>query len=247
MKAINSITVIGALLLLVNANVASAQDTVSPQSWMDALEVSGIPSDILFAMSLRESGTTFKKKRDFAPWPWVLNVGYVETEVIDGEEVSSLKHKAHYFKSREEAAKALAIQVAAGNEHVAVGMYQIYLKYNGHRVDNVLDLLDPTVNLRIAAEVLRDCGKRHKTVDDRLSCYYSGDVDEAGVGYADGVKQLAKQYAGHMRSARVSVTALKAPESVLIEDHDAFLALISNRQRVSVAATSMQILVGDAQ
>ena len=244
MKASNSITVLGVCLLLLNANVVSAQDMVSPQSWKDALEISGIPSDILFAMSLRESGTTFKDKRDFAPWPWVLNVGYLDTELIDGDEVTSLKHKAHYFKSREEAAIVLAAQVAAGNEHVAVGMYQIYLKYNGYRVDNVLDLLDPTVNLKIAAEVLHDCGKRHKTVGDRLSCYYSGDVDEAGVGYADGVRQLAKKYGGHVQFARISVTELKSPDSVLIEDHDAFLTLISNKERRSFSPTPMRILVG---
>lgn len=166
-----SVLVMGASLWLAwtsQALAVSESDQVTQEEWDQALAVAGVPSEVLYAMGVQESGTTFGGQRRLAPWPWVLNVN----------------GKGRYFRTRAEAQAALDDEVAKGNQRVAVGMLQIYLKYNGHRVDDPRSLLAPTVNLRVAAEVLQDCGKGYPDVFDKVACYYSGDTDEAGIWYA---------------------------------------------------------------
>jgi hypothetical protein len=151
---------------------------ITKRQWLDAVAVAGIPSEVLFAVSLQESGTTMNGRREFAPWPWTLNIS----------------EAGHYFRTHDEALAALEREIGANNRRVAVGMFQIHLRFNGHRVDDVRTLLDPATNLRIAAKVLRDCGVKYEALADRLSCYYSGDVDAAGEAYARQVLARAARY-----------------------------------------------------
>lgn len=157
-----------ALLWSTGAWAVSEGDQVSREEWDRALQVAGVPAEIMYAIGLQESGTTLGGKRGFAPWPWVLNVNY----------------QGRYFTTQEQARAALADEVQRGNKNVAVGMLQIYLRYNGHRVSDPLTLLDPSVNLRVAAEVLADCGQLYPDTFGKLACYYSGDMDAAGQWYA---------------------------------------------------------------
>jgi hypothetical protein len=150
------------------AGAVSPRDQVTPAEWERALRVAQIPSDVMYAIGLQESGTTLHGQRGFAPWPWVLNVN----------------EKGRFFRTREEAAEALAAEVERGNRRVAVGMLQIHLRWNGYRVSDPLTLLEPSVNLRVAAEVLAECGERFPDTFGKLACYYSGDLDEEGRWYA---------------------------------------------------------------
>jgi hypothetical protein len=159
------------------AGAASAAE-ITKEQWLQAVAEAGVPSEVLFAVSLQESGTTLNGRREYAPWPWTLNV----------------REEGHYFGTREDATAALEREMARGNRRVAVGMFQIYLRYNGHRVSDTRSLLDPATNLTIAAAVLRDCGIKYPALLDRLSCYYSGDVDAAGEAYAQQVMARAARY-----------------------------------------------------
>jgi hypothetical protein len=173
------------LLLLWPALVGAATERsqVSPVEWERALRVAQVPAEVMYAMGLQESGTTLAGQRGFAPWAWVLNVN----------------NQGRFFRTREEASAALAAEVERGNRRVAVGMLQIHLRWNGHRVSDPLTLLDPSVNLRVAADVLAECGQRFPDTFGKLACYYSGDVDEEGRWYARQV--LAK--AGHRSNGAV--------------------------------------------
>jgi hypothetical protein len=106
----------------------------------------------------------------------------------------NINEEAKYYSSRAAARRALEQEINAGNDRVAVGMWQIYLKFNGHYVDDPLDLIDPVTNLFVAAKVLRDCGNKYSSTRDVLSCYYSGDVDEAGIKYAERVIEKAHKW-----------------------------------------------------
>lgn len=151
---------------------------IRTEHWEEAISISGVDSDLLYAIALVESGTTFKGMRRYGPWPWTLNVD----------------RNARFFPSRAAARKDLEAEVAAGNDRIAVGIWQIYLRWNGHLVHNPLDLLDPVTNLYAAAAVLRDCGKRFDSTRAVLSCYHAGSVREVGLSYADRVVQLAERW-----------------------------------------------------
>src|SRR5690606_29440524 len=99
----------------------------------------GIPSPVLYAVALQESGMLRDGK--FVPWPWSLNVA--------GE--------TRRFGNQAEACSGLLAalrQVRA--TRVDAGLSQINLGYQKHRYRHPCELLDPYRNLVIAAEILRE-------------------------------------------------------------------------------------------
>lgn len=168
---------------------------ITKQDWLAAVARAQVPSEVLFGLSLQESGTTMSGRREYAPWPWTLNVS----------------EEGRYFDSQDEALSVLERELKAGNRRIAVGMFQIHVRYNGHRVADVRTLLDPLVNLRVAAEVLADCAATYEKLEDRLSCYYSGDVDEAGEDYARNVLARAARYGAPFIIAGQSSLPMRKP------------------------------------
>lgn len=160
------------------ASATNALLEIQESHWLEAMRISRVDSELLYAISLQESGTSFNGMRQYGPWPWTMNI----------------KEEGRYYSSREAARRALAHEVEAGNRSIAVGMWQIYLYYNGHFVEDPLDLLDPVTNLMVAAKVLRKCGDKYETTRHVLSCYHSGDLDDEGLAYADRVLRLARKW-----------------------------------------------------
>lgn len=185
------------MLWATSASAMTTRDQVTLKEWNAALEEADVPSEIMYAIGLQESGTTLGGQRNYAPWPWVLNVN----------------NEGRYFKSKEEARAALAREVERGNRNVAVGMLQIHLRYNGFRVEDPLSLLEPSVNLRVAAAVLRECGKAYPDTFRKVACYYSGDVDAAGHGYATQVFRRAGLQGTAATTARRNAATRRRPPS----------------------------------
>ena len=176
------------LLFSTSSLAANAFLEIREEHWFEAMEIGGVDSQILYAIALRESGTSFNGMRAYGPWPWVMNI----TEV--GCDSDECHERPHFYSSREAARHVLAAEIEKGNRQIAVGMWQIHLRYNSHYVESPLDLIDPVTNLYVAAMVLRDCGRIYNATYEVLSCYYSGDVDEAGLGYAESVLSLAEKW-----------------------------------------------------
>ena len=116
----------------------SAQD-VPPPAYQIAAHRAGIPSAVLYAVALQESG--LQRDGRLVPWPWTLNVAGVP----------------HRFSSRAKACAGLQKALwEAPHTRVDVGLGQINLGYQKHRYPQPCDLLDPYRNLVIAAEILRE-------------------------------------------------------------------------------------------
>ena len=117
---------------------AGAQE-VPPPAYQIAAHRAGIPSTVLYAVALQESG--LQRDGRLVPWPWTLNVAGAP----------------HRFSSR---AKACAGLQKALREvpptRVDAGLGQVNLGYQKHRYPQPCDLLDPYRNLAIAAEILRE-------------------------------------------------------------------------------------------
>ena len=136
-----------ALLACTLACSLQAQD-VPPPAYQLAAQRAGIPTAVLYAVALQESGVHLNGR--LVPWPWSLNVA--------GE--------SRRFATRNDACKNL--QQALHDvppTRIDVGLGQINLGYQRHRYRRVCDVLDPYRNLAFAADILRE---QHSPGDDWL-------------------------------------------------------------------------------
>lgn len=138
------LVVLGWMAIIVPVN---AQD-VPPPAYQIAAHRAGIPSTVLYAVALQESG--LQRDGRLVPWPWTLNVAGAP----------------HRFSSRAKACAGLQKALReAPPTRVDAGLGQINLGYQKHRYPQPCDLLDPYRNLAIAAEILRE---QHSDGEDWL-------------------------------------------------------------------------------
>jgi len=133
-------TILRALVLVTGfcACVAHAQE-VPPPAYQLAAQRAGIPSTVLYAVALQESG--IRRNDRIVPWPWSLNVA----------------GQSRRFATRTDACAALQ-QAMRSTPHTRIdaGLGQINLGYHKQRYARACDLLDPYRNLAIAAEILKE-------------------------------------------------------------------------------------------
>ncbi|HBO0859760.1 transglycosylase SLT domain-containing protein [Pseudomonas aeruginosa] len=146
-----TVTVTGSLLavLAIGTAVGQAHAQVSPPpAYQLAAQQAGIPSTVLYAVALQESG--IQRNNRIVPWPWSLNVA--------GE--------SRRFATRADACAGL--HRALGEmppTRVDAGLGQVNVGYHKHRYRYPCDLLDPYQNLAIAAEILKE---QHNPGEDWL-------------------------------------------------------------------------------
>jgi len=120
------------------ASAAPAQE-VPPPAYQLAAQQAGVPSPVLYAVALQESGARLRGR--LIPWPWTLNVaGRPERYATRVEACAGLR-------------RALARTPAS---RVDAGLGQVNLGYHAHRYVQPCELLDPYRNLAIAAEILKE-------------------------------------------------------------------------------------------
>lgn len=118
---------------------AQAQ-ALPPPAYQLAADGVGVPSEVLYALALTESGFRLDESK-VRPWPWTLNVA----------------GKSYYFKTQEDACLFLneTLQTTSA-KRVDVGLGQVNYGYHGHRVNSACELLDPYLNLEIAGQILKE-------------------------------------------------------------------------------------------
>ncbi|EMF0867021.1 transglycosylase SLT domain-containing protein [Serratia marcescens] len=131
------------LLAVLAASIAgtalSRAQEIPPPAYQVAAQRAEIPSPVLYAVALQESG--LRRGGRLVPWPWTLNVAGT----------------ARRFGSHAEACNGLnkALREVPPTR-IDAGLAQINLGYQKHRYSHPCDLLDPYRNLAIAAEILRE-------------------------------------------------------------------------------------------
>lgn len=120
------------------ACAAHAQD-VPPPAYQLAARRAGIPSTVLYAVALQESG--IRRNGRIVPWPWSLNVA----------------GQSRRYATRADACAGLqqAIRTTL-HTRIDAGLGQINLGYHQKRYSTACELLDPYRNLAIAAEILKE-------------------------------------------------------------------------------------------
>ncbi|WP_261314199.1 transglycosylase SLT domain-containing protein [Burkholderia multivorans] len=110
-----------------------------PPAYQLAAQQAGVPSPVLYAVALQESGAKLRGR--LIPWPWTLNVA----------------GQSERYATRAEACAGLrSALVRAPASRIDAGLGQVNLGYQSRRYSAPCDLLDPYRNLAIAADILRE-------------------------------------------------------------------------------------------
>lgn len=114
-------------------------DELPPPAYQLAAHSADIPSAVLFAIALQESGIRVRGR--LLPWPWTLNIAGTP----------------YRFATRQAACHALLQALVRHDaKRVDAGLGQTNLGYHGQRFSSPCDALDPYRNLAVTAALLRE-------------------------------------------------------------------------------------------
>lgn len=168
---------------------AEAQE-VPPPAYQLAAHEAGIPSAVLYAVALQESGVTLRGR--LVPWPWTLNVA----------------GQARRFQTREAACANLRRALReVPRTRIDVGLGQVNVGYQAERFDHPCDLLDPYRNLAIAATILRE----HHTPGEDWLLAIGRYHRPAGGAPAARYRRSVHQHLARVQGSPVPVSAARSP------------------------------------
>jgi len=118
-----------------NTQITKLQNTF----WWQVANRNQLDPYILYAVALVESAKG-RGENHISPWPWALNKA----------------GKAIIPSTHQQARLILNKSLANGNRNIDVGLMQINVRWQGHRVKQPEQLLNPITNLKIGAVVLAE-------------------------------------------------------------------------------------------
>lgn len=139
-----------------------------------------IPAEVFYAVALAESGKTIPSTSSRRPWPWTLNIA--------GEGL--------YFNSRWAAWHALDESLRAGQDSVDIGLMQVNWHFHKRKLGNTWLALDPTHNLNVGADILKDCYQKRRDWWASVGCYHAPGDQARARRYRERVVALWRELPG---------------------------------------------------
>lgn len=99
--------------------------------------------------------------------------------------------KSYYPSNRQDATEILDRILKSGATNIDVGLMQVNLLWNGHRVKSPHDLFDPTINITVASDILLEA--MHSSPDDikfAIGRYHTWNDPNRGLDYANRVLRI---------------------------------------------------------
>lgn len=128
-----------AALLAPQPVLAQTQATeICEQVTQVASRQSGVPIDVMRAISLTETGRTIAGA--FRAWPWAVN--------MEGDDA--------WFNTRDEATAFALAAYDRGARSFDVGCFQINYKWHGEHFSSIEEMFDPLANAQYAARLLAE-------------------------------------------------------------------------------------------
>jgi len=135
------------LLFIIPPICGHADSNVLQRSlWAKAAKAAGVHPNTLYGIALQETGTKWDDGT-FRPWPWTIYVNKGN---------ASIKSGPYRYATKEAAIKSLTSMLDQGINNIDVGLMQVNILWNGHRVGDKTLLLEPSVNIVVAAGILKD-------------------------------------------------------------------------------------------
>jgi len=147
------------LAWLMTAGTASAADpSALCDAAIDSAEYSGaLPSGLLHAIAMVESGRFDETTKTVRPWPWTINAEGV----------------GHYYTSKADAIGAVRALQLRGVKSIDVGCAQVNLMFHPDAFASLDEAFDPVANTAYAAKFLN---RLHAAGDDwakAIGAYHS--------------------------------------------------------------------------
>lgn len=188
-------------LLLIGSMGARAAVPALPTQALCAAETSkaerayGIPSQLLDAISLVESGKYDPESRAVLAWPW--------TVMAEGE--------GRYFPSKAEAVAEVKKLKARGVKNIDVGCMQVNLMYHGQAFSSLEEAFEPSANVGYAARFLKGLYASTSHWPTAAS-YYHSQTPELAANYR--AKLMKVWSAGGSRNAIASLNPYGGPPAL---------------------------------
>ncbi|MDA0781099.1 MAG: transglycosylase SLT domain-containing protein [Rickettsiales bacterium] len=116
-----------------------------------------MPSNMLRAISVTESGKWSKFYHKKVAWPWTINV----------------EGKGYYFDSKREAIAKVKKLIAKGKESIDIGCMQINLKYHPDAFTNLNQAFEPRYNIEYAAKFLTEKYEKNGNWETAIRHYHN--------------------------------------------------------------------------
>jgi len=175
---------VAALSLLLGAAPAPADPQLCERAARTAAAETGVPVDLLHAITLAETGR--RHGGILRPWPWAINLG----------------GRGQWFDTRAAALDAARHALDQGRGDFDLGCFQINWHWHGRHFPSVQALLDPLTAARYAAGFLARLRDEFGTWDAAAGAYHSR------------TPALAARYGAriaHLRTTRAANTPAPPP------------------------------------
>ncbi len=169
------------LLWLLAAFPAQASPELCEAAALRAAGESGVPADVMLAITLTETGRSQQGR--LRPWPWTANA----------------EGAGHWFDTRDEALAFARGLLARGQRLFDLGCFQINWRWHGAQFSAPEALLDPLLSARYAARLLA-------TLRDEL-----GSWEAAAGAYHSRNPEFANRYRARFDRIRADLRDLPAP------------------------------------
>lgn len=121
----------------------------------NASAISGVPVDVLLAISRVETGRTIGGV--LSPWPWTVNKAGAGA----------------FFDTMEKAVDHVLLAMADGQRNIDIGCFQINIRWHGAEFPSLEAMFDPTKNALYAARFLTRLYDEFGTWDGAIGAYHS--------------------------------------------------------------------------
>ncbi len=154
-----------------SAEAGSLDNTI----WQQIGQQKGVSPYLLYAIALKESRITIAHHQ-VTPYPWTVRT----------------RTGGHYYSSFTQAKTALNRAILTNKlVYIDVGIMQINLHYNRHRVKKPIDLLKPATSIAIAADILSESLARYPNNPALGVGHYNSSDRSKAIAYGNDVLRIA--------------------------------------------------------